>query len=233
MKSDLQNILCALVPVLGLLTTAGQARDKAVCEVAVAALTLPDDSSGLLHVRVTEAATSPLQLSTRYFSERLKSTGSVIVFFKDPVAAKPPAPPPVPLLTLRIPEETRLAYAVLWTETDDKNMPIWKGRVFNARDWDQSSLKVLNATTQSIGIRAGTKEILLEQGKSTTFTSRDWAKPFPAKIFLLKPEQKNIFSSTWQVTAGIRELCFVFSANNAVSLRSILEIAPTPDMAVP
>lgn len=233
MKSNLSIQLLVLLAATVFLTTPGHAQEKGGCEVSVAALTLPDDSSGLLHVRVAETATNPLQLSTRYFSERVKLPSKVLQLFKDPVAAKAPAPPPVPLLTLQIPAEARLAYAVLWTEVDDKNKTVWKGRVFDAKDWDQSSLKVLNATSESIGIRAGTKEILLEQGKSTSFNSHEWAKPFPAKIFQLKPQPKNIFSSTWQVSSGIRELCFIFSANNSVSLRSIMEISPAQDKAAP
>lgn len=233
MNSDLQKLLGALVPALGLLVTLGQAQDKAACDVAVAALTLPDDSSGLLHVRAAESATSPLQLSTRYFSERVKLPGLVIQFFKDPVAATPATPAPVPLLTLQIPAATKLAYAVLWSETDEMRKSVWKGRVFNAKDWDQSSLKVFNATAESIGLQAGAKQILLLQGKSTDFPARDWGEPFPAKIFQLQPERKCIFSSTWRVTAGNRELCFIYKANNAVSLRSILEIAPSQTTPAP
>jgi hypothetical protein len=233
MKSNLRQLLSALLPALGLLGTPGQAQDKAACEVAVAALTLPDDSSGLLNVRTAETATSPLQLSTRYFSERVKLPGLVIQFFKDPVAATPATPAAVPLLTLQIPAETKLAYAVLWSETDKNHQPVWKGRVFNARDWDQSSLKVFNATSEPVGIQAGAKQILLVQGKSTDFPSRDWGEPFPAKIFQLQPERKCIFSSTWRVAAGNRELCFIFKANNAVTLRSLLDIAPTQRTPAP
>lgn len=199
----------------------------------MAALTLPAGSTGLIHVRIAEATTKPLQLSTRYFSERLALPGNVIQFFGNPLAAKPAEPPPQPLLTLRVPADTRLAYAVLWTGTDDHNQPVWQGRVFNAKDWDQDSLKVLNATAEPLGVRAGTKEILLDPGKSTSFSSRDWPQPFPAKIFRLKPEQKNIFSSTWLVSPGSRELCFLFASNNTVSLRSILEIAPAQKTTAP
>jgi hypothetical protein len=233
MKSNLHKFLGALLPALGFLTTMGRAQDKAACEVAVAALTLPDGASGLLHLRTADAATSPLQLSTRYFSERVKLPGDVIQFFKDPVAAKPAAPAPVPLLTLQIPAETKLAYAVLWAETDENHQPAWKGRVFSAKDWDHSSLKVFNASSESIGIRADTKQILLERGKSTDFPSRDWSEPFPVKMFQLKPAQKCIFSSTWRVSAQRRELCFIFNANNSVSLRSILEIAPSQSKTTP
>jgi hypothetical protein len=233
MKSDLLNLTVALLSALVVLTSSGRAQDKAGCEVTVAALTLPGDSGGLLHVRTSEAATTPLQLSTRYFSARVKLPGKVIQFFKDPVAAKPAGQAPAPLLTLQIPAETRLAYAVLWTETNETQTPVWKGRVLDAKDWDRSCLIVFNATTEAIGIRAGAKQILLEPGKSVDFPSRLWSEPFPAKIYQLQPEQKAIFSSTWQVSAGSRELCFIYRANDAFSLRSVLDIAPSPDQATP
>jgi hypothetical protein len=233
MKSDMTKFLLPLLPAIGLLVTPGLAQEKPGCEIAMAALTLPDGSTGLVHVRDSETTTKPLQLSTRYFSERLDLPGNVIQIFKDPLVAKPSEPQPQPLLTLQIPAETRLAYAVLWSETDDKNSPVWKGRVFNAKGWDRSSLKVLNATTEPLGIRAGTKEIMLNPGKSTDFSSSLWSKPFPAKIYRLKPEQKNIFSSTWQVNPGSRELCFLFGTNQTVSLRSILEITPAENSTDP
>ena len=227
MKFNPLKILWALWPALWLPTVMCQAQDKSACEVTVAAGTMPDGSSILLHVRTAEAATSPLQISTRYFSERVKLPGNVIELFKDPVAAKDVSPAPVPVLTLQVPAETKLAYAVLWTETDENNQPAWKGCVFGAKDWDNNSLKVLNASSEQISIHAGTKEILLPRGKSADFPSRDWSEPFPVKLFQLKPEQKCIFSSTWRVTSGRRELCFIYNTNNSVSLHSILEIPPT------
>jgi hypothetical protein len=233
MKSDRLKLTVALLLALGLLTSSGPAQNQAGCEVTVAALTLPGDSDGLLHVRTSEAATTPLQLSTRYFSARVKLPGKVIQFFKDPVAAKPAEQAPAPLLTLQIPAETRLAYAVLWSETNESQKPVWKGRVLDAKDWDRSCLIVFNASSDAIGIRAGSKQILLEPGKSVDFPSSVWSEPFPAKIYQLQPEQKAIFSSTWRVSAGSRELCFIYRANDTVSLRSVLDIAPGPDQTTP
>jgi len=187
---------------------------------------LPADSTGLVHVRTGKSATSPLQLSTRYFSERVKLPSNVIQFFKDPMEAnKDVRPPPVPLLTLQIPADTKLAYAVLWAENHAQKQAIWQGRVFSANDWDNSSLKVLNASSEQIGISAGKKQILLLAGKSTDLPAREWSDPFPVKMFQLKPETKCVFSSTWRVTAGRRELCFIFNTNHAISLRSILEMS--------
>ena len=62
------------------------AQEKQACEVSVAALTLPEDSGGLLHWRGADTATSPLQLSTRYFSDHMKVASNVIQFYKDPLA---------------------------------------------------------------------------------------------------------------------------------------------------
>ena len=203
-----------------------RAQDASACEVAVAALSLPADSTGLVYVSTGKSATAPLQLSTRYFSERVKAPSNVLQFFKDPSAAnKDVRPPPVPLLALQIPADTKLAYAVLWAETAAPQQAIWQGRVFSAKDWNNSSLKVLNATSEQIGINAGKKQILLLAGKSTDFPSREWNDPFPVKIFQLKPATKCVFSSTWRVTAGRRELCFIFNTNHAISLRSIMEMS--------
>lgn len=225
MKSNTPSLLKALLPALVLLASPAVLAEEAVREVSVAALNLPDGSDGLLHLRGTGTETRPLQLSTRYFSERTKIEGTMIHFFKDPVPVKPAEPAPVPLLSLRLPESTRIAYAVLWTATGDDRKTAWKGMVIDAKDWNPGTLKLMNATPETIGIRAGEKDLLLEKGKSLDFASREWPEPFPAKIFRLKPQQKMIFSSTWQVTAGSRELCFVFGSGDGFSLRSVLDLA--------
>lgn len=232
MKSNTPRFPRALLPALLVLASPAVLAEQAAREVSVAALTLPEGSDGLLHLRGTGTATRPLQLSTRYFSERTKIEGTVIHFFQSPVPEKPADPAPVPLLSLRIPESTRLAYAVLWTAAGEDRKTAWKGMILDANTWDPSTLKLMNATSEAIGIRAGEKDLMLEKGKSLDFGSSDWPQPFAAKIFRLKPEQKVIFSSTWQVTAGSRELCFVFSSGDAFSLRSILDLnapaAPPP-----
>lgn len=232
MKSDLQLLPCALLSALILLANPAGAKEEPACEVSAAALTLPDDSDGLLHVRgADDPATRPLQLSKRYFSERMKVAGPVVQFFGHPVEAKPAAPPAEPLLALRLPEGAVHAFAVLWHETEAGQKPVWKGMIINGGDWEKGSLRVFNATAGPIGLRVGKRDILLEKGKSTDFTARDWPGPFPAKIYQLEPDQKNIFSSTWQVSEGSREACFVFRSANSVSLRSVLEVAPSPPPA--
>lgn len=234
MKSDYPQLLLVLfLSAVWVLILPCRAQEKPPCEVAIAALTLPNGSSGLLHVRTEPVATTPLQLSTRYFSERVKLPGSTLQFFKEPVVIKEASAAPEPLLTLQLPPATKLAYAVLWAETDQKKQTVWKGYIITAKDWENSSLKVFNASSEQIGITAGTKNILLLSGKSVDFPARDWGKPFPVKLFHFKPETKCIFSSTWRVTSGSRELCFVCNINHAVSLRSIMEISSPKSKAVP
>lgn len=233
MKSKMKIVMAAWLLALVAPVVPCQADDEPACEVVVAALTLPDGSDGLLHVRVANTATTPLQLSTRYFSERVKLPGRVVQFHKDPVAAEPAPPLPEPLLAVKIPSDTKLAYLVLWSETGENNQARWRSRLFDAKDWAGSSLKVLNASSEQLGISAGQKRMLLASGKSADFRARDWREPFPVKIFRLKPEQKNIFSSTWRVTAGRRELCFIVDLNGTVSLRSLLELTAPPAEPAP
>ncbi len=192
---------------------------------------MPEGSSGQIHIRDTETTSKPLQLSTRYFSERIELKGNVIQIYKDPVVEN--SPEAVPLLTLAIPDETRIGYVALWAETDDKNQSVWKGQVFDSKDWIQNSLKVVNFTADPLGISAGPKEIMIDPGKSADFTSSEWPNSFTAKIYLTKPERKNLLSSTWQVSTSNRELCFIFKEKNRLSLRSIMDIAPIQKISPP
>lgn len=231
MKSTLSNFLHSLLITIGLLTPLCIAQDKPTCSVSIAALNLPAGSTGQIHIRDTETSTKPLQLSTRYFSERIELKRNLIQIYKDALIEN--SPDAVPLLTLEIPAETREAYVALWIETDDKNQSIWKGQVFDSKDWIPNSLKVVNFTTDQLGISADSKEILLEPGKSADFPSSEWPKSFTAKIYQTKPEKKNLLSSTWQVSTSNRELCFIYNIKNRVSLRSIMDIATTPKISPP
>jgi hypothetical protein len=97
--------LAAWLHVLLLLTVPCLAQDKPACEVKVATLALLDGSDGLLHWRAGNTPTTPLQISTRYFSEGLKLPGNVIQFYKDPILDETPQdPPPVPLVTRQGPQ---------------------------------------------------------------------------------------------------------------------------------
>jgi hypothetical protein len=207
----------------------GRAADTTSCEVSVAALSLPAGSDGMVNWRAADEATTPLQLSTRYFSERLMLPGNIIQFFKDPVPeGKSDSPVPAPLITMRIPPGTKLAFVVVWSEPDGNHGPEhWKGTVFRGEDWKASSMKVLNACSETIGIIADKKQIKLSQGSSMEFMAQDWNNAFPVKIYRSKPETKLVFSSTWRVSAGRRELCFIGSANGAVTLRSLMDLTAT------
>jgi hypothetical protein len=226
MKSNRKLALAAWLHVLLFLTLPCLAQDKPACEVKVATLAVPDGSDGLLHWRAGNTPTTPLQLSTRYFSEGLKLPGNVIQFYKDPILDETQQdPPPLPLVTLKIPAGQKLVYIVLSSDLDANQQPRWRGNLLNAADWKAGSMKVFNACSESIGITAGKKRIQLLQGKSVDFHASDWrGEAFPVKIFRLKPEMKAIFSSTWRVSAGRRELCFIGGANGSVSLRSLLDL---------
>jgi hypothetical protein len=205
-------------------------QDQQGCKVAMAALSLPEGSDGLLHWREANVATTPLQLSTRYFSAPVKLEGNTIVFYKDPVPAGMAAPDvPKPLLSVKIPEGVKLGYLVLWADTDEQNQPRWQGKLLSASDWKSSSTKVINVCSETIGIAAGEKRIQLAPGKSMDFHAAEWKESFPVKFFRLQPELKTIFSSTWRVTDGRREICFIGNVNGAISLRSLLELTAPPN----
>jgi hypothetical protein len=197
-------------------------------------LTLPEDSGGLLHWRGADTATSPLQLSTRYFSDHIKVASNVIQFYKDPLAAKPTQQPlPVPLISVTIPAGQKLVYIVLWSELDQARTVRWHSSLVSASDWAESSMKVFNACAEPIGILADKKQTKLLNGKSMDFSAGDWKEAFPVKIFRLQPETKLIFSSSWRVSPGRRELCFIGSNNGSISLRSLMDLAAPPPAGPP
>ena len=109
---------------------------------------------------------------------------------------------------------------------------LWRGSLFRAQDWKSGSMKLLNACSEPLGIRAGKKQLRVPRGKSVDFHSRNWGEPFPVKIYRLGPEQRAVFSSTWRVTAGRRELCVIGDVNGAITLRSLLELT-APRAAAP
>lgn len=223
-KSDFSARLlgCASAVLLSCLSCFGQ--QGKTCEVAVAALSLPDGSEGLLHWRVGDAATVPLQLSTRYFSERLKVPVGRIGFHAEPVPEALPTPPE-PLVSLGIPADARLAFIVLWAETKADGGIRWRGSLLQGTDWKDSSLRLMNATAEDLGIQAGDERVRLAGGKSMDFPARRWEEAFPVKIFRMQPEMREVFSSTWRVAAGRRELCFIFEKGDALQFRSLLDLA--------
>jgi len=232
MKSEYKkpmSLPLACLTALALLMVPCLGQGKQGCEVAMAALSLPDGSDGLMHWREADSATAPLQLSTRYFSEPVKLKGNTIFFYKEPVPAGMAAPDaPEPLLTVKVPEGVKLGYIVIWAEPDEQKQTIWRGKLLSASDWKTSSMKVMNVSSETIGIAAGKMRIQLAPGKSMDFHAAEWRESFPVKFFRMEPELKTIFSSTWRVTDGRRELCFIGNINGAISLRSLLELTAPP-----
>jgi len=228
-------ILAAPAALMALLLLAipCRAEGKTDCKVAVAALSLPAGSTGLVHWRVAaDSATTPQQLSTRYFSEQLNLPGNTIAFYDAPVAAaQSGSPPPEPLLRLTIPAGSELTYIVLWAEQDAKRQVRWRAKLLGSGEWPAGSMKLLNASSDTLGISAGKKQVRLEGGKNMDFLARDWPGSFPVKIYQLEPPAKLIFSSTWRITAGRRELCLVGKVNGTVTLRSLMELGPNPAAA--
>lgn len=226
MRSNAKLAIIACLHALLLPALPCLAIEKHSCEVKIATLALPDGAGGLIHWRSGNTPTSPLQLSTRYFSEVLKLESNVIQFFKDPVLAlSNKEKPPEPLVTLTIPAGQRLSYIVLLQDSDENHQSRWRGSLLNAADWKAGSMKLFNACSEPLGIAAGQKRIQLSQGKSVDFQADEWnGEAFPVKIFRLQPELKTIFSSSWRVTVGRRELCFVGNVNNSISLRSLIDL---------
>ena len=234
MKSNIKPAVAAGMHALLFSILPCLAQDKHACEVKVATLAVPDGSDGLIHWRAGNTPTAPLQLSTRYFSERLKSEGNVIRFYKNPVpAASTQEPPPEPLVTLKIPAGQKLVYIVLSADSDENGQVRWRGCLLNAGDWKAGSMKLFSSCSEPLGIVAGNKRMQLSQGKSVDFHASEWREAFPVKIFRLEPELKTIFSSSWRVTAKRRELCFISVANGSVRLRSLMDLGVDPPEAAP
>jgi len=228
MKSNIHILLSACL-FLAVPVVHARPSDKGGCEVAVAALTLPDESTGLVHWRVADTASVPLQLSTRYFSERIRVPGGPMRFYSEPAEPGPSqAPPPEPLVSINIPGDSQLVYVILWAENDSDGGSTWKATLFRGQDWSAGSLKVLNACTEPVGIEANGKRNRITSGKSMDFHARDHREAFPVKIYRLEPEARLVFSSTWRVAAGRRELCFISGTGDSVSLRSLLDLAAMP-----
>lgn len=226
MKSNWNLAFTACVHALYLSALPCLAIEKHACEVKVATLVLPDGADGLIHWRAGNTPTAPLQLSTRYFSDGLKLESNAIQFFNNPVlAASNQGKPPEPLVTLTIPAGQKLVYIVLSQETDENQQTRWRGNLLNSTDWKAGSMKLFNACSEPLGISAGQKRIQLDQGKSVDFQADEWkGEAFPVKIFRLQPELKTIFSSSWRVATGRRELCFVGTIKGSLSLRSLIEL---------
>jgi hypothetical protein len=110
----------------------------------------------------------------------------------------------------------------------------WRASLLNSSDWKPGSMRLFNASAEPLGISAGTRNLLLKEGKSLDFHAEEWkGEAFPVKIHRLQPELKTIFSSSWRVTAGRRELCFITTAGVTLSVRSLLDLDAPPAPPAP
>jgi len=224
----MKHTLSLLVYLSALLIFAGpglaQADKKQYSEVSLGALTLPNGSDGLLHWIGAEPLSQELQLSTRYFSERIKPKSEILRLYESPTILVEGEPIPEPLLTVKVPSGPGLIYLVVWSETGKDNKATWRSRAFSAKEWQVGTMKLINASKATLGLTAGAKKFKLVGGKSIDFHARDWPKPFPTKIYLTEPKVKNVFSSKWRITAASRELCFIAKVNGSISLRSLMDL---------
>jgi hypothetical protein len=233
MKFRTRIHLAVCLQILVLMITPCLSAPGAGCEVAVAALNLPGNTTGEVHWRAAaDTATSPLQLSTRYFSQHLKVTGHIIRFYENPVTAGQTDPLPEPFLTLKIPPDTKLAYVVIRSKSGKNSQSQWHGTLLRGNEWRAGCLRVHNACPEVIGMSAGSKRFKLPRGKSKDFNSNQWRKSFPVKIYQLQPKQKLMFSSTWRVAPGRRELCFIGKVGNSVKIRSLIAFKKPPPKKV-
>jgi hypothetical protein len=155
--------------------------------------------------------------------------------FQDPLLGKstPDKTPPPALLTLNIPEDAKLAYVVLWAEKASNQQLVWRATTFNANDWPRNCLKLLNACPNSLGIAAGDNhQTLLPKTKSMNFPAKDWEASFPVKVYQMEPKPKLVFSSTWRVSTGQRELCVLFKSGDGIALRAVMERDLKPPAAL-
>ena len=229
-RTRIQLVVC--LQILVLMITPCWSAPGASCEVAVAALNLPGNSTGEVHWRAAaDTATTPLQLSTRYFSEHLKASGNIIRFYQNPVTAGQTDPLPEPFLAFNIPPDTKLGYVVLRTKPGKNGQGQWLGSLIRGNEWRAGCLRVHNSCPEMIGIAAGNKPFKLPRGKSKDFNVNQWRKSFPVKIYLLKPKTKLVFSSTWRVAAGRRELCFIGKVGNSLKIRSLIAFKKPPPKA--
>jgi hypothetical protein len=221
--STMLSVLAAMTCV------AGSAEERPASQVAIGALSLPADADGMFHMRTGSGSSKPLQLSLRYFSAPQEVPGGVLQIFKEPVPAVLPTPPPSPLLTVRIPETSRHAYLVIWSAPDAQGKPVWQSMLLDGADWPDSSMKLLNATGDGLEIDLAGKRVKLPAGKSTNLRAADHPESFPVGIHRLASPPEPIFSSTWRISAGQRELCVLFPRDRSISLRSLMAVdAPPP-----
>ena len=225
MKSDRKSRHCIAIAAL-LAVCLAQSANAQKPELSVAALSLPGESTGLVHWRSSNAVTQPLQLSVRYFSERIELESNVIEFFAEPLDPSTAIEPPEPFLRMRIPDGRDKVYLVITGHLDEENNTLWRGNMLDGREWKAGSMKVFNAFESPLGIVADGKDpIRIDAGGSVDFHARDHDRAgFAVRIYRLEPERRVVFSSKWRVAEDRRELLFIGNNQGRLTLRALIDL---------
>lgn len=214
-----------LLSLLGLIFCPVVAKSQKI-NISIAALSLPGSSSGELHWNCgDEYVTEPVQLSKRYFSKPIELKSNIVRFFEEPIVKRlPNAPLPQPLLTITLPPDTKEAFVVILAGGNSEGDESWRYLTLDGNDWDAGTLRVVNASKVELGMLYPGEKLKLQPGKHVDFKQDDWNEAFPIKIVQLEPVAKLVFSSTWRVSKGRREICFLSRKNGSgsISLHSLL-----------
>jgi hypothetical protein len=195
-------------------------------QVSIAAMSIAGDSTGMVHWRSLNVSTQELQLSTRYFSDRLQLESRTLEIYEeafDPTQVEGDAQ--APMVSVTIPANMQMAFVILWYSENRELGSRWRANVFSGDDWVHGTLKILNVRSEPIHMLAGEKPIRIAAGGSANLSVRDFSRPFPVQIFRPSGERKRIFSSTWRVSSGRRELCFIAGEGDSVSFRSLIDLS--------
>ncbi len=200
-------------------------------QVTLAALNLPPGSEGLFHLRTGDAASVPVQASTRYFSDPVDTGFAAIELYAAPVGKDASAVQP--LLRLPLGERAGSCHVLLWNEHTAGKEGKLAGRIIAAAEWPAGSMLLLNASAVPIGVQAGDTRQMLKAGASHPYPAVDPEKDLPVKMYLEDDKHpgkpKLVFSSVWRVARERRELCVIYPAagSRSVAVRSLLE-RPAP-----
>lgn len=215
--------LCYLLTLFGLLFCPAVAKSQKI-NMSIAALSLPGSSSGVLHWNCgDDYVTQPVQLSRRYFSEPIELKSNIVRFFEEPIVKLlPNAPIPKPLLTVTLSPETKEAFVILLAGENSEGDELWRHVSVDGNDWRSGTLRVVNASKAEVGMLYPGKKLKLLPGRHVDFKEDDWNEAFPIKIVQFEPVAKLVFSSTWLVSKGRREICFLSNERGSIALRSLL-----------
>ena len=98
--------------------------------------------------------------------------------------------------------------------------------MFDGADWPRDCLKLVNATPGDLGIIAAAKKSRLQPGHSVNYSANEWPVPFPVRIVQLARPEQVMFSSTWRVSAGQRELCVLLGSGDTLEVRTLIDTRP-------